>query len=626
MTPGGDQTLSRRGAADALGRALSRHAVVLLVGPDHVGKSTLARTAFPGATVCIIDLGKDELARQAATADPGAFLRSLRPSTVIDDVHLVPGLLPELDVLADRIRTPGTILAVASRSGLLAVSRATDLRRLPRIRISSMTQGEMRDRVGRFIPAVFAGDPTDWPFEMLSLDDYVDLTLGGGLPDLAAMPDPQLRVDAYTQTIDQILSTVTPQESMALRRILELVLGRGSAQVVLDRDGTELGLRSGELLHGLETLEALGLVRLSPAWTRFRRIDGTVRAYARDGGYLAALLGSVATDRLRRPSPLPVLRTLVANELYTQNEWARHPVTLSYWRSKPSQYDIDFLLEDDTGTIIPVNVSASIAPGVGEFAGIDAFRRRHPRAYQRGLLLYPGDRVRSLSDNRWAVPLSTLWAVADQEVPLDVASLDAELEAAATALRLLVDRVAVPDGMLAEKQATIGSIMRNSLEPRLERIALVLGGLGFGVERIAPVAEPATAGDPDHPVWFGPLRDALGAAMAPVQLTMVSGLDIRPAGTEAGRGTCWVAFVAAVVNGSGDLNWFSGHALSRAAGPPDGPPALVGVAGPLVSPVNRVEESLLDQLSAALAAGLPDALASLAPADDAARGGRAQPL
>mgnify|MGYP003351764647 CR=1 FL=1 len=122
--------------------------------------------------------------------------------------------------------------------------------------------------------------------------------------------------------------------------------------------------------------------------------------------------------------------------------------------------EVEVLLEDDTGTIIPVNVSASIAPGVGEFAGIDAFRRRHPRAYQRGLLLYPGDRIRPLSDNRWAVPLSTLWTVADQEVPLDVASLDAELEAVRKELEK-----ALKDGAPPERIAELTKKLRQALDP-----------------------------------------------------------------------------------------------------------------------------------------------------------------
>ena len=63
----------RRGVSDALARALSRHPVVLLVGPAGVGKSTVARTAFAAGTGTYVDLGRDEVARRGALSDPAVM-------------------------------------------------------------------------------------------------------------------------------------------------------------------------------------------------------------------------------------------------------------------------------------------------------------------------------------------------------------------------------------------------------------------------------------------------------------------------------------------------------------------------------------------------------------------------
>lgn len=605
----------RRGVADALGRALTRHAVVLLLGPDRVGKTTLARRVAAGAGAgTYVALAQDPAARQAATRDPATFLRDLGAHAVIDDVHLSPPLLVELELMADRVKTPGVVLAIASSAGMYVASRTHGVRRLPKVSISSLTQGEVRERVGRLIPAAFSGDPTNWPFEALGLTDYVDLALLGGVPELVKLADPMERAKGYADSVEALLAHCSPGEATRLRRMLELVLHRSTARITYEADAAELQIRPNELIDGLETLDALGLLRLSPAWTRFRRGSDSVRAYAADCGYLGVAQLAASADRYRPAPAALVLRTFVAHELHAQNAWARHPVDISFWRSKPSQYDVDFLLEDRTGAVVPVTVSSSLAPGAGEFAGIDAFRRRHPRAYRRGLLLYPGDRIRPMSDHRWAVPLSVLWTVADHEAPLDVASLDAELEAAASALRLLVNRVPATDPEVAEHREGIQSAMKRSLEPRLERIALVLGSLGLGVDAVNPTALPAGEDDPVAPPWFASLQAVLTAGLPNAQLTVVSGLEIRTAGGERAGAARWVAFVSAVMAGHGVVHWQAGHALLPGAEGATAEPALVGVAGPVVCPVGDVEESMVDQLCAALAASLPDALAALTPA------------
>lgn len=599
----------RRGVADALRRALTRHAVVLLSGPPEVGKSTVARRAFDQVNA-YVEFGADPSARQRAQTAPTEFLRDLPVGSVLDDVHLVPGLLAELEQHAERLRSPGAMLAVTTTAGLRDAVRAGGLRRLPRVSIGPLTQGELRDRIGRFIPAAFTSDPVQWPFETLSLAEYVQVGLSGGLPALLRAGEEEDRVRRYAEFVERAFSLAAAGQAARLRAAFDLIMHRPNARVAFDHDAAELGLSGSQLQGVLEELQGLGLVRLSPAWTRFRRSADSMRVYVNDPGLLSAapLFGPNGSNR-----PVPaalVLRSMVAHELHTQNAWSRHPVDISYWRSKPSQYDIDFLLEDAEGTVVPVSVSNSLAPGSGEFAGIDAFRRRHPRAFRRGIVLYPGDRVRPLSESRWAVPFSVLWLVADQDAPLDVASLDTELEAAASALRALVQRPSIQDARLSEYRDRIRGEMERTLAPRLERISLVLGSLGLQVASVAPIAAPAGEGDAEAPDWFAPVQELVAANLERAQLTVVTGLEIiTPGSTDGAGGARWIAYVSAVFVGDGMLSWQAGHALLTG-----GRPALVGTAGPVPCQLDDVNDAMVDQLCAALAASLPDALAALTPA------------
>ncbi|MGD9754277.1 MAG: DUF4143 domain-containing protein [Acidimicrobiia bacterium] len=608
--PEAEWAQQRRGVTDALRRALTRHTVVVLAGPPTVGKSTVARRAFDKVGA-YLELGNDEAARTRAAASPAAFLRELPVGSVLDDAHLVPGLLAELEQYAERVRSPGALLAVSTTAGLRDAVRTGGLRRLPRVSIGPLTQSEQRDRIGRFIPAAFTSDPIQWPFETLSTAEYLELALGGGLP--ASSPggqDAEDRRARYVDYLDRSLGQLGAATAQRLRATLDLIVHRPNARVALDADAAELGLQAGQLQEALESLQDLGLVRLSPAWSRFRRSGDGLRAYVNDPGLLSIPTGLTGRSTPVRPvPPALVLRSLVAHELHTQNAWSR-PVDITYWRSKPSQYDIDFLLEAEDGAVVPVTVSPTLAPGSGEFAGIDAFRRRHPRSFRRGILLYPGDRIRGLTDNRWAVPFSALWCVAEQDAPLDVASLDSELEAAAAALRALVQRPTLQDTRLDEYRERIREEMQRTLAPRLERIALVLGSLGLQVSPVVPLAAPAGAGDPETPDWLPGLVQLLTARVERAQLSVISGLEISTAGPAEGMvGARWIAYVAAVVVGDGQLSWQAGHALLGGS-----TPALVGTAGPVSGPLDDVDDAMVDQLCAALAASLPDALAAQTPA------------
>ncbi len=605
----------RRGVSDALARLLSRHPVVLLVGPAGVGKSTVARTAFATGSGTYVDLGRDEVARRGALSDPARFLSRLGPGAVIDDVHRAPRLLQEMQSWTGRTNAPGQALAVTSTAGLVEIGRTVGGWDLPKVNMSVLTQSELADRVGRFIPAAFSSDPLGWPFEALELSDYVERAHAGGSPDLVDLADLRERKEGYRLRIEAVLASCRTQDVARLRRVLQLASTRESTRIVFSADAAELGVTPSELTADLELLESLGLVRLSAAWTRFRRNSDSVRVYMGDPGYLGVALDGTAVHT--RVTPELVLRTLVSHEIYAQNAWARHPLEISYWRSKPSQFDIDLLLEDRDGGVIPLSVSANPTPGAADFASIDAFRRRHPRAYRRGFLFYPGDYIRPLSDNRWVVPLSVLWTVAFADLPLDVASLDTELEEAASAMRVLVARPRVTDPEIVACRDDLQAAMSRSLTPRLERIALVLASLGLGAEVVAPVAEPPQSDALAPPVWSAGLRELLVSKVVNPRLTVVGGLEIRPGPQDPASSWSaprWVAFVSVVFDGIGTLRWQAGHALlaSLAAGP--ALPTLVGMAGPVLCPVGEVDESMMEQLCAALAASLPDALAALSPA------------
>jgi predicted AAA+ superfamily ATPase len=109
----------------AVRAALRRSRVVALLGPRQSGKTTLARTFVPAASLNYFDL--EDPASLARLSAPATALRPLRGLVVIDEIQRRPDLFPLLRVLADRRPLPARFLILGSASPDLAHRSAETL-------------------------------------------------------------------------------------------------------------------------------------------------------------------------------------------------------------------------------------------------------------------------------------------------------------------------------------------------------------------------------------------------------------------------------------------------------------------------------------------------------------------
>jgi predicted AAA+ superfamily ATPase len=110
--------IERKGYVAQVQKALSRSAVVALMGPRQCGKTTLARMIFedtPGRQAgAYFDLESQIDLRRLA--NPELVLGSFSGLVVIDEVQTLPELFPVLRVLADRPDNPCRFLILGSAS------------------------------------------------------------------------------------------------------------------------------------------------------------------------------------------------------------------------------------------------------------------------------------------------------------------------------------------------------------------------------------------------------------------------------------------------------------------------------------------------------------------------------
>jgi uncharacterized protein len=269
-----------RRIAPRVEEALSDQAAVALIGPRQVGKTTLALEVGHRRDALYLDL--EDSADRSKLREPRLFLQLVEDRLVIlDEIHRLPELLPELRGIIDRVRRRGR------RTGrfLLLGSASLDLLR----------------HTGETLAGRIAYVPMG-PLDILEVGPGTDhankLWLRGGYPDsfLAASDRKSLRlrrdfVRTYLERDVALLGPRLPAET--LQRLWTMLAHGQGGLLNASRLASSLGTSAQTVTRYIGLLCDLLLVRrLSPLHPNLgKRLVKSPKVYVRDSGLLHVLLG-----------------------------------------------------------------------------------------------------------------------------------------------------------------------------------------------------------------------------------------------------------------------------------------------------------------------------------------------
>jgi predicted AAA+ superfamily ATPase len=72
--------------------------------------------------------------------------------------------------------------------------------------------------------------------------------------------------------------------------------------------------------------------------------------------------------------------------------------------------EVDLIVEDDGGSIAGIQVKAASTMSSTDAKHLQGLREKLRDRFTAGVVLYLGDRVVSLGERIWALPVSILWA------------------------------------------------------------------------------------------------------------------------------------------------------------------------------------------------------------------------
>jgi uncharacterized protein len=310
-----------------LNAAAAAFPVVVLLGARQVGKTTLARAAFPAHRY--LDL-EDPRTAQRFRQDARFELDDAGVGLVLDEAQAVPEVFNALRgaVDAQRSRQGRFILLGSAQPALVHGISESLAGRAAVIELDPLTAQE----------AAQGPQPRAW----------AELWLKGGFPD-ALRGDFRAWWEAYLRLL---LERDLPQygvraDPLFMRRLLTMLAHQHGGLLNASALGNSLGVSHHTLLRHLDVLESVFLLRRLPPYFRNigKRLTKSPKVYLRDSGLLHHLLNiSSAGELASHPSRGASWEGFVIEDLLKRERIFRPSTQVFFWRTAVGA-EIDLLLD-----------------------------------------------------------------------------------------------------------------------------------------------------------------------------------------------------------------------------------------------------------------------------------------
>jgi len=325
----------RRQIVPVLLAALRRFPALVMTGPRRSGKTTLLRSALPRAQYVLLE---DPDVQDRVRRDPRAFLESLKPPVIFDEIQNTPQLLDYVRTLVDaHPRRMGQWLFTGSQE-------------------APLMQGVTESMAGRAAVLQLL------PFSLMETPKVGPLL--GGFPEAVLRPRGRdLWYASYLQTYIErdVRSVLSVRDLATFRRFLSLLASRHGQMLNRTDLAAPLGVSVPTISEWLHVLEITGQILLVPPYFENfgKRLVKSPKVYWGDAGLACHLLGVRSQAELERSPFLgPLFEGFVAAEILkgqVNRGWRKE---LYSFRDQQG-LEVDFLVPRPNAQFWAVEVKAS---------------------------------------------------------------------------------------------------------------------------------------------------------------------------------------------------------------------------------------------------------------------------
>ena len=402
-------------------RELKSHPAVCLVGPRQSGKTTLVKK-FREHGYVYFSLN-DEQHLEMVDKDLKGLLLS-HPKIIIDEHQrrdLSQGLISAIDERREQLDelANGMVILTGSftRRGFDSLAgRVAELKLLP------LAQAELKEcKAPDFLKQIFEAQCPQSDATGLIEKNFIDELISGGYPLLQKKKSQQARgawLRYYLSTIREldIPSLQQFRVSFPDKDLLAILADYVGGEINKARTAQKLNVGVDKLGRILDVFEDMHLIKRLRKHGKLRK--GNKKLFFVDTGiYTQVAKLTKESIVLNRGHLGPLLETFVYGELAKYCDWASDGHELSYYKQdQPSDAEVDFVIEDNSGRIVGIEVKAAVEFKSKYFHGLREMKKKYGAKMIMGLVITLGNNMLLDKDNNFhAINVSALWHDYDYE-------------------------------------------------------------------------------------------------------------------------------------------------------------------------------------------------------------------
>ncbi|HSX20844.1 MAG TPA: AAA family ATPase, partial [Gammaproteobacteria bacterium] len=242
--------------------ALKVRRVVMLAGARQCGKTTLVKQLDHTAIYRTLD---NQVLLDAAKTDPMGFIQHGNELMIVDEIQRAPILLPAIKMNVDENTAYGRFLITGSaKIQSLPTVNESLAGRIRKIRLRTLTQGEINNAAPRFLQQAFTEEFNN-NYTTVSKDDCINYALVGGYPEAVFLNNLADAKQWYLDYVQSLLERdlkdiINIRRTDSIKKLLYVLAAWSSKYMDFAAIGSGLALSRPTIQSYINALEGLYLV------------------------------------------------------------------------------------------------------------------------------------------------------------------------------------------------------------------------------------------------------------------------------------------------------------------------------------------------------------------------------